>query len=125
MIWPTANRQKATVEVRISFAERDERLRPDMGCRVVFLDEEPAPAADAEAEGPSLTVPEGALVQRGGEPGVFRLEGGRASFVVVEAGARGAGRIAVSGVQAGDVVVLDPPAELDDGDAVAADTEGS
>jgi multidrug resistance efflux pump len=35
-IWPTANRTKATVEVRVAFLERDERLRPEMGVRVVF-----------------------------------------------------------------------------------------
>ena len=37
-IWPTANRTKATVEVRIVFEERDDRLRPEMGVRVVFVD---------------------------------------------------------------------------------------
>src|SRR6185436_6114369 len=35
-IWPTANRTKATVEVRVTFLERDDRLRPEMGVRVVF-----------------------------------------------------------------------------------------
>ena len=37
---PAADRNKATVRVRIGFAERDPRILPDMGVRVAFLDEE-------------------------------------------------------------------------------------
>ena len=53
---PSADRQKATVLVRIGFMELDPRILPDMGVKVTFLrdSEEAAPAAaagDARAEG--------------------------------------------------------------------------
>src|ERR1700722_3451868 len=41
---PTADRQKATVKVRISFLKLDDKILPDMGVKVAFL-EEPKPAA--------------------------------------------------------------------------------
>ena len=81
-IWPTANRQKATVEVRISFERLDERLRPEMGVRVVFA--EAKQGAPAEAEGPApLLVPSDALVKVDGREGVFVLERGVAIFVAL------------------------------------------
>ena len=40
-IIPTADRQKATVKVRISFDKLDPRILPDMGVKVAFLSEEP------------------------------------------------------------------------------------
>ena len=47
-IWPTANRQKATVEVRVAIDKKDDRLRPEMGVRVVFFDKDRvAPLAGA------------------------------------------------------------------------------
>ncbi len=95
-IWPTANRQKATVEVRVAFAERDERLRPEMGVRVVFLGEA---AGAAEAEAPAedmLLVPSDALVRRDGGTGVFVLEGDVARFRGLVLGARRANRVAVA-----------------------------
>ncbi|MCA9001611.1 MAG: HlyD family secretion protein, partial [Planctomycetes bacterium] len=45
-IWPTANRQKATVEVRVTFDELDARVRPEMGLRVVFSTGEKQPATE-------------------------------------------------------------------------------
>ena len=38
-IVPTANREKATVRVRIGLGEKDPRILPDMGVKVTFLDE--------------------------------------------------------------------------------------
>ena len=46
-IIPTADRQKATVKVRIGFLERDERVLRDMGAKVAFLGAE-APADVAQ-----------------------------------------------------------------------------
>ncbi len=48
-IIPTADRNKATVRVRIGFVERDERVLPDMGVKVSFLESAASvPAADAD-----------------------------------------------------------------------------
>ena len=38
-IVPTANREKATVKVRIGFKQKDPRILPDMGIKVTFRDE--------------------------------------------------------------------------------------
>jgi multidrug efflux pump subunit AcrA (membrane-fusion protein) len=38
-IVPTANREKATVRVRIGFREKDPRILPDMAVKVTFLDD--------------------------------------------------------------------------------------
>jgi len=43
---PTANREKATIKVRIGFKQKDPRILPDMGIKVTFLDEpDSAPSA--------------------------------------------------------------------------------
>src|SRR5213078_5124684 len=39
---PAADRQKATVKVRIAFNQRDQRILPDMGVKVSFITDEPA-----------------------------------------------------------------------------------
>jgi len=123
-IWPTANRQKATVEVRISFERLDERLRPEMGVRVVFA--EAKQGAPAEAEGPApLLVPSDALVKVDGREGVFVLERGVAIFVALGLGERRGGQVIVrEGLSGGERVVLSPPNELGDGDRVREE-EGS
>ena len=56
-IIPAADRNKATVRVRIEFLQRDERVLPDMGVRVAFLDE--------QAQTESTDVPQGVLVPEG------------------------------------------------------------
>lgn len=120
-IWPTANRQKATVEVRVSFEGPEDGLRPDMGVRAVFL------PADAGAEGdtatpPGLPLPPGTLSRREGATGVFVVEGGKASFRIVKVGGGPAGPpTALAGVDDGDRVVVDPPADLADGERVKAE----
>ncbi|MGB5345017.1 MAG: efflux RND transporter periplasmic adaptor subunit, partial [Woeseia sp.] len=50
-IVPTADRQKATVRVRIGFRERDERILRDMGVKVAFLGSEAPPSAEGEQSG--------------------------------------------------------------------------
>lgn len=120
-IWPTANRTKATVEVRVAFLERDERLRPEMGVRVVFEAEgaEKPVALDAAAVEPAVLIPVDAVVKLGGESGVFVLERDRVSFRKVSLGSeRASRRVVLSGLSEGDTIVLAPPDSLEDGDRV-------
>lgn len=122
-IWPTANRQKATIEVRLVFDEPDERLRPEMGVRVVFGAEEETDSpksSEQETATPSgVLIPEAALVRVDGAQGSFVLERDVATWRVLELGARRGGRVLVtSGLEAGERVVLDPPPTLTDGDRV-------
>jgi len=117
-IWPTANRQKATVEVRVKLLEPDERLRPEMGVRVVFLPPGAAEEAPA-AVGPTILVPEAALVDVQGRSGVFLLERDVARFQQLQLGERRNARVEVkTGLRAGQRIVLDPPHDLQDGDRV-------
>jgi RND family efflux transporter MFP subunit len=120
-IWPTADRQKATVEVRVKLLRKDERLRPEMGVRVVFRTDEPdgAVAVDASAPKRTIVVPEGALVQHEGKDGAFVVERDVVRFAPVAAGERRSGRVAIDGgLSPGQRIVLDPPGSLRDGDRV-------
>ncbi|MEM7097364.1 MAG: efflux RND transporter periplasmic adaptor subunit [Pseudomonadota bacterium] len=56
-IIPAADRNKATVRVRVGFLERDERVLPDMGVRVAFLDE--------QAQTEPVDAPQGVLIPQG------------------------------------------------------------
>ncbi|TNJ33944.1 efflux RND transporter periplasmic adaptor subunit [Arenimonas terrae] len=118
-IVPTADRSKATVKVRIAFKEKDERVVPDMGVRVSFLEE----AKPAEANAPAITgvtVPSEAVVQREGKTVAYVVRDGRASLREIEAGdTRDGQRRILRGLAVGEQVVLAPPAELADGGKVA------
>jgi len=111
---PTADRQKATVLVKVSILDRDPRILPEMGAKVVFL---PSRDGAAVAAAPRrVMVPKEAIVARGGSAVVWVVEGGIAKSVAVETGAEREGRIEVrSGLAGGESVVLDPPADLEDG----------
>ena len=89
---------------------------PDMGVRVSFLED----AQSAQAEAPAgVRVPQAAIVTRDGGSAVFVLQDGKAMLRRIETGiALGDGRQVLSGVSAGQSVVLTPPEHLQDGDAV-------
>jgi multidrug efflux pump subunit AcrA (membrane-fusion protein) len=126
-IWPTANRQKATLEVRIGLEQLDPRLRPEMGARVVFAPDRAksdAPSDDELDTTPQLLVPETALVLRGEREGVFALEGDIARFRAVTRGRTIGRRVALvegpegASVRAGERIIVAPPKGLEDGDSV-------
>jgi len=118
-IWPTANRSKATVEVRIVFLERDDRLRPEMGARVVFLESAEAAAKPATTAEAVIQIPSEALVRVDGADSVFVLERDTVRLRKVALGEDHAGRRAVSqGLADGETIVLAPPATLKDGQRV-------
>ena len=117
---PAADRQRATVLVRIAFDELgDPRILPDMGVDVAFLEDDP-PAA-AAAGSPRLWIPAGAVRRDGGGPSVFLLRGDRVERRAVGLGVESGGEVEVtSGIGPGDRVVVDAPPDLADGDRVAA-----
>jgi len=114
---PTADRQKATVRVRIAFEQLDPRVLPDMGVKVSFLrDEEPAQAAAPVAR---VTVPKSAIRTVDGKTVVFVLRDERVERRAVRAGLEDGDQIEVlSGLTAGERVVIEGAAELKDGDRV-------
>jgi HlyD family secretion protein len=115
---PTADRQKATVKVRIAFAELDPRILPDMGVKVSFLAEaEPASGAPSAAV---ALVPEEAVRGEGGQSVTFVFAGDKVERRAVRLGGRRGDRIeVVAGLSAGDRVVVEGPPDLADGDRVA------
>lgn len=116
-IVPTADRQKATVRVRIGFLERDERVLPDMGIRVAFLDAEP-PGDSAIAS--RLLVPRGAVRNINGDSVVFVVSDNEAEQRKVDVGAvDGQSVLILSGLAAGERVVLEAPDDLSAGDRIS------
>jgi RND family efflux transporter MFP subunit len=112
-VWPTANRTKATNEVRVVFLERDERLRPEMGVRVVFGGGAQGTEKPAEA---NVLVPVECVVRAVGRPGVFVVERDVLRWQTVTTGAERAGKVAVlSGLSGGEEIVVAPGSELTDG----------
>ncbi len=116
-IIPTADRSKATVKVRIAIKSKDTRIVPDMGIRVAFLTT--APATGRPAAAPAVLVPAEAVRGEGAAAAVFVYAVERVERRGVTLGqAIGAEREIVSGLRAGERVVVAPPAMLKDGDAV-------
>jgi RND family efflux transporter MFP subunit len=111
---PAADRQKATVKVRIAFEELgDPRILPDMGVKVSFR------AGDAAAARPRVLVPANALRREGDAAIVFAMRDGRVERRAVSTGGTVGDSVEVlSGLRAGERIVLDPPPELADGDRV-------
>jgi HlyD family secretion protein len=114
-IVPTAERQKATVKVRLSFDKLDPRILPEEGVKVAFLGDEPA-AAGGSAPVRTVRVPRAALRQDHGTPVVFVLRGDRVERRAVRVGTAPGDEVAVlSGLAAGDQVVVEGPPDLADG----------
>jgi HlyD family secretion protein len=122
LISPEANRQKATVLVRVKVLTPDDLLKPDMNATVSFLD--PALAARAErattapaADRPSIRVP--ATAVRDGA--VFVVENGKAVKRSVSTGATREGQIEIPrGLIGGEDLIVNPPDGLKDAAPVKA-----
>lgn len=116
-IVPTADRQRATVRVRLAFEDLDPRVLPDMGVKVRFLDDAP-PARQAEASAVAR-VPQSAIVDEAGRSYVFVATEGRVEKRAVSLGAAGNGRQDIAaGLRPGERVVTSRVSELTDGQAV-------
>jgi RND family efflux transporter MFP subunit len=119
-IIPTADRSKATVKVRIGLDLKDDRIVPDMGVRVSFLEEQKPVEPDARPPR-GVLVPTAALRREGAADTVFVLKDGKAQRrTVTLGGAFGNSRQVESGVSPGEAVIVDAPAELKDDAAVSA-----
>jgi len=108
---PTADRQKATVLVRIAFTELDPRILPDMGVKVTFLRETDEPSAPATQ--PTALVPKSAVRLEGDQPIVFVLSGDTVERRAVRVGGTDGDRLEIiAGLRAGERVVVAPPPAL-------------
>jgi HlyD family secretion protein len=82
-IAPEANRQKATIQVKVKVLEPDAYLRPEMNAHVSFL---APPAGDRSESRDALWVPGAAVVERDGKSMVFVLDGSRVRRREIHAG---------------------------------------
>jgi RND family efflux transporter MFP subunit len=117
---PTADRQKATVKVRIAFDSLEPRILPDMGVKVSFLAEESAPAAGGGGGASVALVPDAAVRTEGETSVAFVLKGETVERRAIKVGGRRGDEVeVVAGLSAGERVVIDGPPDLDDGDRVS------
>ncbi len=116
-IIPTADRQKATVEVRIKFDKLDPRILPDMGVKVTFLGEE---AKQSQKAPVGVMVPQSAVRDDNGQKIVYLVKGDHVERHAVKVGtSSGAQTHILAGLAPGDTVVVGGPGDLKDGEAVA------
>ena len=120
---PAADRQRATVLVRIAFDELgDPRILPDMGVNVAFL--EPGQAAEAVAGAPRVWMPSAAVRREGEQAVVLVAQGETVERRAVSLGAENGADVEVlAGVAPGARVVVAGPADLTDGARVTLATE--
>ena len=124
---PTADRQKATVLVRIGFKALDPRILPDMGVKVTFLrDEREAGAAAGQtrtAGQAAVLVPKAAVRTENDQAFVFVVDGNLAERRAVKTGGADGERLeVVAGLRSGERVAVPVPANLKDGMRVSVET---
>jgi len=124
-IFPSADRAKAIVEVRVSLLDPDERVKPEMTATVTFQEPRDATATAGTMPTPDVMVmPKRAVTERGGQPAVWVVAGGKAQARAVTLGAERLENVEVrAGVMPGEAVIVNPPADLVNGAPVR--TKGS
>ncbi|QEY18035.1 efflux RND transporter periplasmic adaptor subunit [Cellvibrio sp. KY-GH-1] len=114
-IIPAADRQKATVKVRIGFQVSDPRILPDMGVKVAFLNAEPV--VDEKPKEPlGVRVPISAVRNDGENKFIFVVKDGVAELRKVTLNASYGTDIYIgSGLRPGEDFVVEVTPELKDG----------
>jgi RND family efflux transporter MFP subunit len=111
-IIPTADRQRATVEVRVGFDSMDPRILPDMGAKVAFQEKK----ADGDTASPGragVVVPQSAVSESDGKKYVLLVVDNLVERRAIStAGERGTEIIVTSGLSAGDRVIVNAPSGL-------------
>lgn len=103
-IIPTADRQKATVKVKVRFLEVDPRILPDMNAKVTFIQKS---EAGAKNEASRVTVPKSAVQQRDGKSIVYVFNDGRAVSQTVTLGSELGDRVEIKqGLAGGETVII-------------------
>jgi len=122
-IFPSADRAKSIVEVRVTILNADARVKPEMSASVTFQESRGTgvrPGSDSNltptaAAAPIVLVPKRAVSAQGGRPIVWVVSGGNAARRPVTLGAERLDQIEVqSGVLPGESVIVNPPAGLTD-----------
>lgn len=118
-IIPTADRQKATVKVRVAFEKLDPRILPQMGVKVAFQSEA---TVGAETPRSAFSVPKAAVQKTDGREVAWVVRDGKVERRAVTISNTGNTDITLTaGLSSGETVVLNPPATLTDGTAVTVE----
>ncbi|MGK2926728.1 MAG: efflux RND transporter periplasmic adaptor subunit [Lysobacterales bacterium] len=116
-IIPTADRQRATVGVRVGFDSLDPRILPDMGVKVAFQEATAAPG-EAAPELRGVLVPAEAIRRDQGRDYLFVVREDLAERRAVTAIERNGSALVQSGLAPGERVVIEGPPDLADGATV-------
>lgn len=119
-IIPTADRQKATVKVRVGFTKLDPRILPEMAVKVAFQDApEAATTANSSKPTASVIIPKSALQDQAGKSIVWVIQDGKVERRAVTVSQTTGDEVSLSaGVVAGETVVLKSTKPLSDGQRV-------
>lgn len=110
-IIPTADRQKATVKVRVGFDKLDPRILPDMSVKVAFQG-----TTDTRPAQRNPIVPRSAIRQSNGQDIVWLVRDGRVERRAVRVGEQRGEEVAVvAGLDVGERVVVEGPDNLTEG----------
>src|SRR5688572_1200090 len=116
---PTADRTKATVQVKVTILDKDQNLKPEMSAKVTFLDRAEPRAEGSAPELPVVVVHADAVVTRDGKPVVFEVVDGKVRQRAILTGPTRQGQVVVSqGLRGTETLVTRPPDSLRDGDTV-------
>jgi RND family efflux transporter MFP subunit len=114
---PTANKEKATVKVRIAFNKLDPRIVPEMGVQVWFYDKKPKPGEHAPAV---VSVPAKAVHGSGSDQYVYVVDEDKVHRQPIKTGPRRGDNVQVaSGLSGGEQVVISAPSKIHNGETVA------
>jgi RND family efflux transporter MFP subunit len=118
MIVPTADRNKASILVKVKFLDQDPRILPEMSAKVSFLSR-PISAGD---QTPRTAVSRSAVRRNGNQSSVFRVEKDQAVEIPIETGMMLGDLVEVTrGVLPGDRVITNPPENLKSGARIKVD----
>lgn len=114
-ISPEANRQKATVQVKVQILNPDEYLRPEMNATVKFLANE---IRKSGSEPTGVLVPTTAIRNRNGKKVVYIAFNGKALMREVQVMSQRSGGLLVHGLNGGEDVITSASQNLEDGDKI-------
>ncbi|HWW93640.1 MAG TPA: efflux RND transporter periplasmic adaptor subunit [Vicinamibacteria bacterium] len=115
---PTADRTKATVQVKVTILDKDKDLKPEMSAKATFLEPTKPRTASEPAEA-VITIPKEAVASRDGKTLVFEVRQGKVRAQAVVVGLERQGQVVVrEGLAGGETLVARPPEAMKDGDAV-------
>ena len=120
---PTADRTKATVQVKVTILDKDKNLKPEMSAKVTFLEAaKPQPKGrgkETAQAAPTISIPAEAITTRNGKQVVFEVLEGKAVQREIKPGPEWKGRALIKeGLAGSETLIARPPEKLKDGDSV-------